>query len=121
MSQTLAWLDAALKAQDARPLWTLDDVVADIKAGRARLWQGDKSCVVTVETDFPSAGERLIEAWLAAGDLGEIRREIAHLEEYARSAGCTQAHITGRKGWVRELAPRGYEHYATTVRKLLTP
>lgn len=80
---------------------------------------GDKSCMVTTISDFPGAQERIIECWLAGGDMSEIKSMIAPLEDWARRVGCTQAHVTGRKGWVRALAPFGYEHYATTVRKLL--
>lgn len=118
-ADALPLLDAAIKAQDARPLWTLGDVHADLESGAAKLWLGERSAIVTVESDYQSTNERLIECWLAGGDIGEITGAVVNLEHYARRQGCTQAHITGRNGWVRALAPHGYAHYATVVRKLL--
>jgi len=115
----LGILDAALKAQDKRPLWTLDDVCHDLVNGDARIWLGRKSCMVTVESDYPRSGERLIEAWLAGGELSEIVETIPRIEAYARMQGCTQAHVSGRRGWERVLGPHGYDHYATVLRKLL--
>lgn len=110
-------LQAALDAEDERPLWTLDDVRIELEQGRAHLWLGERSAMVTTIQDFN--GERIIECWLAGGDMGEILSVTPIIEDHARSVGCTQAHITGRRGWVRALAPQGYEHYATVVRKLL--
>lgn len=113
------WLEAALKAQDKRPLWTLDDVRADLDARRAHLWLGENAATVTTISDFAN-GERVIDAWLSGGDLNEILSMIPVLEDWGRRVGCTQAHVVGRKGWVRTLAPYGYEHYSTTVRKMLS-
>lgn len=113
-------LQAALSADDARPLWTLDDVRADLEARRAHLWLGERSAMVTTITDYPAAGERLIECWLAGGEMAEILSMTPVIEDWGRKVGCTQAQVCGRRGWVRQLAPLGYEHTATTVRKLLT-
>jgi hypothetical protein len=114
------WIEAAINAHDERPLWTLRDVIEEIDARRAFLMQGARSAVVlTVSDEYRRTGEKVAEAWLAGGDLAEITAGIPQLEAWARANGCTQAHITGRKGWVRALAPFGYEHWATTVRKLL--
>lgn len=117
--EALPLLQAALSANDARPLWTLSDVRADLAAGGSKLWLGERSAMVTSESDYAN-GERLIEAWLAAGDLREITGAIPRLEAYARERGMTQAHVTGRHGWLRTLQPFGYGYHATTVRKLLT-
>lgn len=115
-----AWslLEAALNAEDDAPLWAIDDVRAELEAGNAHLWLGERSAMVTTIADFN--GERIIECWLAGGDMGEILSLTPAIEDHARRVGCTQAHITGRRGWVRALAPHGYEHYATVVRKILT-
>lgn len=115
----LRHLNEALHAQDARPLWTMEDVLSDIAAGEARLWTGQRSCVVTVESEYPKSGERIIEGWLAGGDLEEIAAMTSLLEGYGRAQGCTQAHITGRPGWLRAFRGMGYEHYGTIIRKLL--
>jgi hypothetical protein len=112
------WLEAALTANDKRPLWNLADVKADIEAKRAHLWMGENACFVTTISNF-SNNERVIDAWLGGGDLQEMLRMTPMLEEWGRSVGCTQAHVMGREGWTRTLAPLGYERYCTTVRKML--
>ena len=111
-------LDAALKAEDARPLWTLEDVKRDLEARRSHLWVAEQSAMVTTISDWAN-GERIIESWLAAGDMNEILAMTPVLEDWGRRVGCTQAHVQGRRGWVRKLAPFGYEHYSTTLRKIL--
>lgn len=114
-----AWplLEAALHAEDDYPLWTMDDVRTELEEGRAHLWLGERSAMVTTISEF--GDQRIIECWLAGGDMGEILSLTPIIEDHARSVGCTQAHVAGRRGWVRALAPQGYEHYATVVRKIL--
>lgn len=114
-----AWplLEAALNAEDDQPLWDIDEVRTELEEGRAHLWLGERSAMVTTISDIN--GTRIIECWLAGGDMGEILSLTPVIEDHARSVGCSQAHVMGRKGWVRALAPLGYEHYATVVRKIL--
>ena len=112
------WLEAALHAEDDRPLLSMDDVVADLEARRAHLWVGENAALVTTITDY--AQERVIECWLAGGDMKEILAMTPPIEDWARRVGCTQVQVMGRKGWVRALSPQGYHHYATSVRKLLS-
>jgi hypothetical protein len=112
------WLDAALKAQ-SRSLWTLDDVRKEIEAQEAYLWMDDAAAMVTTISDWPGANERLIESWLAGGEMEGVQRIRARAEDWAKQMGCTQVHVTGRAGWVRALAKFGYEPYTVTVRKML--
>lgn len=112
------WIQEALNAID-RPLYTVEAVETELAANNAMLWLGERSCVVTTLTDFPSVGERVIEVWLAGGDLEEIKDMIPQIEAWAVQAGCTQAEVNGRLGWVRTLAPFGFEYLTTTVRKFL--
>lgn len=113
------WLTAALHAT-TRPLYTISDVETDLAANEARLWIGERSCILTKVNDYASTGERVLEIWLGGGDLAEIREAIPTLEDWARRAGCTQATIDGRRGWLRTLAPFGFREYTTVVRKILT-
>jgi|JI9StandDraft_1071089.scaffolds.fasta_scaffold154827_3 hypothetical protein len=113
------WLEAALKANDKRPLWTLEAVKAEIDSGNAYLWMFPNCCFVTTITPPYSNGERVIDAWLGGGDMNEMLQKTPELEAWGRSVGCTQAHVMGREGWTRALAPLGYERYCTTVRKML--
>lgn len=93
------------------------DLVADIEAGRAQLWPGCVSAVVTqcvVETD-----SRCLHAWLAGGDLAEIVAMIPGIEAWGRAMGCDHATVTGRRGWTRALRRLGYVRVDAELRKAL--
>ena len=120
MSQVAEWIDAAIHNDDPRPLITLGDVMVDVMQNRAAIMQGQRSCMVTRIADYETTGERVMEAWLAGGDMGEIIAAVPQLEQIARASGCTQAMVTGRRGWERMLKPYGYAYSHTVLRKLLT-
>lgn len=113
------WLEAALN-EHKRPLYTMSDVEAAIERGSAFLKVGAHSCVLIGVADEGGAGERIADVWLAGGDMEEIASAVPALEAWACAMGCTQVVLNGRKGWVRVLAPQGYEYLSTSVRKLLT-
>lgn len=115
--QARRWIDAAINVHP-RPWWGMDDVEADLSAGEARLWIGERSCVVTRLQ--PGKNEQLLEIWIAGGELAELKQALPRIEDWGRSVGCTQALIDGRPGWVRELASNGYAPYSVTIRKMLT-
>ncbi len=104
---------------DTRPLWTLDGLRRDYEAGVAKLWTSDRSAILFSFTDYLDTGERVIEVGPAGGDLAEIMAHLSWFEAEARRVGATQAHITGRRGWARQLRELGYEEWATIVRKIL--
>lgn len=104
---------------DKRPLWTIDGLRRDYEAGVAKLWLGQKSAALFSFTDYLDTHERVIEVGPAGGDLAEIMAHVPWFEAEARRVGATQAHITGRRGWARQLKELGYEEWATIVRKIL--
>ncbi len=98
----------------------MQDVEASLAAHQARLWVGERSCILTEVLPYDNVGERVLHAWLAGGDLEEIETAIAPIEKWARGEGCTQVSIDGRAGWQRVMAKYGYEHETTSIRKFLT-
>lgn len=103
-----------------RPLFTIENVLRDLESGDAQLWQCRETVMVTTMTNYPDVGEKLCEAWLAAGDLADIRQMTPHMLDWAKAEGCTQAELNGRLGWAKALAPYGFEYLSTVTRKLLT-
>ena len=97
------------------PLVTVEDLQAEVDAGAATLWTGERSAVFTRITGS------VCECAPAGGDLAEILgpgREA--IEAWAQERGCTQILIqAGRDGWARALAPYGYEQVAVVLRKTL--
>lgn len=99
-----AWLLAALEPGCGGE----DELVADLRAGRAQLWAGEAAAMVT-QCVTDAAGSCL-HVWLAGGDLKEILRLRPGIEAWARAQGCRRITIDGRKGWARVLRSRGYSY-----------
>jgi len=115
-SDVQRWFSEAL---GDRPIWRLQDLADMAKAGQAVIWRGDASALFLRLDDYPN-GERLIEVGPAGGNLEEILASVPKIEAWARSVGCTQAHVhAGRRGWGSVLKSQGYEVFSTCLRKLL--
>ena len=97
------WLEAALAEADGSH--SLEDVKAAVLAGEADFWPGKRAAMVTEIITFPR--RRVLNFWLAGGDLAELRDELRpRVEELARKHGCQAAHVAGRQGWARALGYR---------------
>ena len=110
-----AWIEAALAYSGGTH--TFEDVAAGIESGRMQLWPADDGCIVTEIQVFPR--KLVLNFFLAGGDLARLLDMVADVEEWARGQGCTAAEMTGRKGWERVLAARGYRFSAVTIGKEL--
>lgn len=106
------WIQAAIDADPAG--LPIEQVRAEIEAGRAHLWPGQRSAAVCGL--LTPLGIREYHVWLAGGDLGELRQMERSAEQYARAINCERLIIHGRKGWRRALA--GYEQ-SPAIRKEL--
>lgn len=92
----------------------IEDVRADVSAGRAHMWPGHKSVAVT---HFHEAKEMVL--WLVGGDMGELFEMEKSAEFFARSQGCTRMVAeNGRLGWGRALRQIGYREARVMVKDL---
>ncbi len=96
------WLQTALD----RDIGTheIDDVWRFIEAGKAQLWPGEKSAVVTALEYHPR--KVVLRYWLCGGDLEDCLKLEPGIEEWAKSAGAKTVVIGGRAGWLKAL--KGY-------------
>ena len=78
---------------------TFEDVAADISAGRAILWPGENSAVVTRIVEHPR--KRTLHFFLAGGNLAELEVMLPIIMQWGRERGCSSASLTGRRGWER--------------------
>lgn len=110
------WLEEAL-ASGGPQMFTLKEVFNEILDGRAFLWAGQRSCLVVrlMET----AAGRVGHAWLAAGDLEELRSMQENVEDWGRRQGVRYVLMTGRRGWLRVFRDTGYREMHTTLVKEL--
>ncbi len=104
------WLLPALRED------TEAEVLADLMAGRAQLWSGERAAFVTqlAVDDAP-----YVLVWLAGGDIRDLLAMQPGIEAWARGHGATYAWIQGRKGWARALRKSGFEPHGDGLRKVL--
>lgn len=105
-------LERAVKQQDE---YTLDDIYAGLLSRDMQLWTNDDAALVTSiqensRTKFCAllaCGGRNMVDWLCF---------LPALEDWARSQGCTEMRLYGRRAWARVL---NYEVSYTTMSKRL--
>jgi hypothetical protein len=104
------WLVPAL--EDA----TEAEVMAELAAGRAQLWCGERAAMVT---QLVRADEPFVHVWLGGGELAELMALRPGLEAWARAQGAQAARINGRRGWRRALRGQGFDPCGGELRKAL--
>lgn len=92
-------LPAVTDEDDTEPV-----IVARLLAGTAQLWLGSRSAMVTEMNGDP----RALHVWLGGGDLHELLSFTPGVAAYARTWGCSELTLQGRKGWARALRHLGF-------------
>jgi hypothetical protein len=85
---------------------TLGDVLHQILAGEAQLWEAEDAVIVTEIHQAPRA--KIVHFWLAAGEKEAVVALSRTVLEWARTEGCGQATLAGRRGWERVLSAEGW-------------
>lgn len=78
---------------------SLEEVLAEVLAGRAQLWAGEAGCIVSQCVMGPAGGS--IHGWLSGGTLQGVNELRPGVEAFGRAMGCTWATLEGRTGWER--------------------
>lgn len=109
------WLQAAL---DSYPLRTHDKahVWHAIATGDAQLWTCETAALVTEISVYPT-GLRILNVWLAGGDMAGVKRLETDIAQFGRGRRCDAITFQGREGWVRALD--GYGKAALVIFKRL--
>ena len=116
MARCRPWIEAALARQN---LYRFEDVEAAVAEGRAQIWPCPKGVIVTTVEQYP-AGPRVLQGWLAGGDLAALVEGIGpRIEAEARDRlHCTHVLIdAGRRGWERALTASGYVFQGVSLMK----
>jgi hypothetical protein len=78
-------------------------VWAAIESGDVQLWTNASAALVTEIKVYPT-GVKLVNAWLAGGDLDGVLLLVPAAERFARAKGCKRVGIAFcRAGWARKL------------------
>jgi hypothetical protein len=84
---------------------TLEEVLGEIQAGRARLWMGHNSAAITQHV----ATERV---WHASGDGQDLMAIFQRAVPILRQVGVERLTVEDtRKGWTKRLRPYGFEPF----------
>lgn len=102
------WIEAALENQHGTYL--VEDVEAEIAAGRAVFWPGRRAAVVTEFIEYPR--RRALNFWLLGGDGRELVKHMRPaIEAWGAANGCDLFLGFGshdRPSWGRALTRFGY-------------
>lgn len=110
-------IEAALKYGDDS--FTLEDVLEMVRNKQLQFWPGTASVILTEIQEYPR--QRVLNVFLAGGNLAEIEAMAPGIEAWAREVeGCTSMLFTGREGWERTFLTRtGWTPVARVFRKPL--
>jgi hypothetical protein len=106
------WLMSALEYNGGE--CSLADVYDGLMSGSYILMGGEKSAAILEPVEHVS-GKRVLNFFLAGGDLTEIREMEARSVEWARQEGFDSVAIFGRRGWLKQLD--GYTEKAVYMEK----
>ena len=96
---------------------TIEWLDGQVRTGRARVWGDDRACLLTELKHFPT-GAFEVHVLIAAGDMKVLVEEtIKQVEAWAQEIGALFVTIASREGWAKVMAPHGYEHWQTEIRK----
>ena len=116
--QCLALIQRALKYENTH---SIEDVLNDLRSGKAQLWVADngndvEGIAVTCITEYPQTTTCLI--WLCAGNGRENYTPlISNIEQWAKAQGCASISLEGRPGWERILTD--YDKTKIVLEKVL--
>jgi len=111
------WIQSALnKGGDTHDF---KDIVDGIMSGNFQLWLGANGCAVTEIVVYPN--KKVLHVFLAGGDQGQGIEQITDMHDdamaWGKQQGCDGMTVTGRRGWKKVLASRGWKEQFTTLLK----
>ena len=113
------WIQSALvKGGDTHDFI---DIVDGVQSGHMQLWMGERGCAVTEIIVYPN--KKFLHVFLAGGEMGHGIDQITDMHdsavEFAKRNGCQGMTVSGRAGWKKILASRGWKQQFVTLAKEL--
>lgn len=117
LERCAGWLKAALEYAGGSHEW--DDVVRLVEEGDVQFWPGKAAAILTDIVDQPR--KRILNFWLAGGDIEELREMEKSICRWAKAVGCGGVTLHGRRGWDKTFLTReaGYEPHWWVLAKEL--
>lgn len=102
------------KALAREETYSLDDIIAELKAGNLAYIGDDKNCFILQIIQSPR--KKWCNVLLAAGELEEVMTLSDKVFEYAKLNGCTEVRTQARFGWLKEFKKRNWKPHAIVVK-----
>ena len=111
------WIQLALdKGGDTHDF---KDIVDGVMSGHMQLWSGANGCAVTEILVYPN--KKILHVFLAGGAKGHGIDQITDMHdsavEFAKRENCQGMTVSGRAGWKKILASRGWKQQFVTLAK----
>ena len=111
------WIQSALaKGGDTHDFV---DIVDGVISGHMQLWSGERGCAVTEIVVYPN--KKILHVFLAGGAKGHGIDQITDMHdsavEFAKRNDCQGMTVSGRAGWKKILASRGWKQQFVTLAK----
>lgn len=97
---------------------TIGDIKDALHRGEMQAWVNGESFVITSVHQTPR--KRILNVFLAVGELDDILALEPQIEAFARSEGCHFVEAIARPGWRKSAASRGWHRKQEIYRKELT-
>ena len=107
------WIEAALEYSGGTH--EFEDIVKNIAESKMQLWPAERGCIVTEIVVYPR--KKVINIFLAGGELDQILDMDEDVKAWAKEHGCTGATMAGRLGWKKPLASLGWEFHLASFAK----
>lgn len=108
--QVRAWLQPAL---DLFETHRIEDVEQSVARGTMQLWAGERGALVTEITKYPR--RKVLHIFIAGGEMDQVLDFLPSLHRWADMQGCDALTLSGRVGWKRVLADRGWRQEGITM------
>ena len=90
---------------------------AQVFSGFIRVWPAHDACLLTSTRQFPT-GAFEVHVEIAAGHRETlVDNVIKRVEAWAKETGALFVTIASKQAWARIMAPHGYAHWQTELRK----
>ena len=111
------WIQSALdKGGDTHDF---KDIVDGVMSGHMQLWTGERGCAITEILVYPN--KKILHVFLAGGAKGHGIDQITDMHdsavEFAKRENCQGMTVSGRAGWKKILAEKGWKQQFVTLAK----
>lgn len=79
--------------------YTIQDIEDMIATGKAQMWPGETSIIITEIINYPRA--KHLHLFLAGGNLDELESMLPEIIEWGKTQNCDRVSLSGRRGWER--------------------